>query len=96
MARHSKSAAALAWIDKIHRWTGAVIGLLLAVLGITGTFLLYEDAWLRATVPHAAEPFDADQTFATAERLLSSATARPNIYTGTAFGGRARRGVRVV
>jgi len=39
----------------IHRWTGGLIGLLLAVLGLTGTLLLHEDAFLRATVPHAAD-----------------------------------------
>lgn len=43
------------WLDRIHRWTGAFIGLWLAVLGLSGTLLLYEDAWLRATVPHADE-----------------------------------------
>ena len=43
------------WVALIHRWTGAFIGLLLAVLGLSGTLLLYKDAWLRTTVPHAAE-----------------------------------------
>ena len=49
-------ALIMLWIDRIHRWTGAFIGLLLAAMGLSGTLLLYEDAWLRATVPHAAEP----------------------------------------
>lgn len=42
-------------VRQIHRWTGGLIGLLLALLGLTGTLLLHEDAFLRATVPHAAD-----------------------------------------
>lgn len=38
-----------------HRWTGGLIGLLLFVLGLTGTVLVFKDDWLRAVVPHAAE-----------------------------------------
>ncbi len=41
------------WIDPIHRWTGAIIGVLLAAMGLSGTLLIHEDAWVRATVPHA-------------------------------------------
>jgi uncharacterized iron-regulated membrane protein len=66
------------WIDRIHRWTGGCIGLLLAVMGLTGTLLLYEDAWLRATVPHAAESLASERISAAAERLLSDAASRPN------------------
>jgi uncharacterized iron-regulated membrane protein len=69
------------WIRRIHRWTGGIIGLLLAALGLTGTLLLYEDAWLRATVPHAAEPLVAD-TAAAAARLLADESSRP---TGILF-----------
>lgn len=42
-------------LDLIHRWTGGMIGLLLAVLGLSGTLLLHKDAYLRATLPHAAD-----------------------------------------
>lgn len=38
-----------------HRWTGGLIGLLLFVLGLTGTVLVFKDDWLRAVVPHATE-----------------------------------------
>jgi len=61
----------LIWVDRIHRWTGAFVGLLLAALGLSGTLLLYEDAWLRATVPHANEPLVAEVATAGAERLLA-------------------------
>ena len=66
------------WVALIHRWTGAFIGLLLAALGLSGTLLLFKDAWLRATVPHAAEARVSD-TAATAaiERLMADPSSRP-------------------
>jgi uncharacterized iron-regulated membrane protein len=64
----------LLWIDRIHRWTGAFVGLLLAALGLSGTLLLYKDAWLRATVPHAEEALVTDMVTAGAERLLTDDT----------------------
>jgi len=30
----------------LHRWTGGLIGLLLAVLGLSGTILVWEDSWI--------------------------------------------------
>ncbi len=62
------------WLDRIHRWTGAFVGLVLAALGLSGTLLLYEDAWLRSTVPHADEPLVAEVATATAKRLLTDDT----------------------
>ncbi len=64
----------MSWIDRIHRWTGAFVGLLLAALGLSGTLLLYEDAWLRATVPHAKQAPVKDVVNAGAERLLADNT----------------------
>jgi uncharacterized iron-regulated membrane protein len=62
----------------IHRWTGGLIGLLLAVLGLTGTLLLHEDAFLRATVPHAADAQVQDTaTLATAATRIFAAKDRP-------------------
>ena len=71
------------WVGLIHRWTGACLGLLLAVLGLSGTLLLFKDAWLRTTVPHAAEARVSDaQAIAAVERLMADATSRP---TGILF-----------
>lgn len=71
------------WVALIHRWTGAFIGLLLAALGLSGTLLLYKDAWLRATVPHAAEaPVARDATTAAVARIMDDRSARP---TGVIF-----------
>lgn len=40
----------------LHRWTGAVFGLLLAMLGISGTLLIWKYQWLRWTVEGASTP----------------------------------------
>ena len=37
----------------VHAWAGAILSLLLLVLGLTGTLLVFEDDWLRLTVPEA-------------------------------------------
>lgn len=34
------------WLDLIHRWTGGFVGLVLAILGLTGAILVYRDDWI--------------------------------------------------
>ena len=41
-------------ISALHRWTGGLIGLLLALIGLTGTILLWEGAWV--SLPGAHDP----------------------------------------
>lgn len=41
-------------VSTIHRWAGGFIGLLLAVIGLTGAILVWEGAWV--TLPGAADP----------------------------------------
>lgn len=38
-----------------HRWAGGVVGLVLAILGLSGAMLVHKDDWLRITTPHAAD-----------------------------------------
>jgi uncharacterized iron-regulated membrane protein len=38
----------------LHRWTGGFIGLLLAILGLTGAILVWESDWI--SLPHASDP----------------------------------------
>ena len=62
----------------IHRWAGGLIGLLLAVMGLTGALLLHEDAFLRATVPHATDAQRQDTaTLAAAATKIFAAQDRP-------------------
>jgi len=69
------------WIDSIHRWTGAIMGVLLAAMGLSGTLLIHEDAWLRATVPHASDSRAPDATTygPALERLMTGPTRPTNI-----------------
>jgi uncharacterized iron-regulated membrane protein len=39
-------------ISAIHRWTGGFIGLLLALIGLTGTILLWEGEWVSLPGSH--------------------------------------------
>lgn len=66
-------------LDFIHRWTGGLLGLLLAVLGLTGTLMVHKDVWLRATLPHAADRQITDQAAiaAAVERMLADPLDRP-------------------
>jgi uncharacterized iron-regulated membrane protein len=38
----------------LHRWSGGLIGLLLAILGLSGTILIWEHSWI--SVPGARDP----------------------------------------
>ncbi len=44
----------------IHRWGGAVIGVFLMLIGLTGAVLLHRDAWISLSLPDArsAAPLD--------------------------------------
>jgi uncharacterized iron-regulated membrane protein len=60
----------------LHRWSGGFIGLLLAVLGLTGTILLWEDAWV--SLPGANDPvIERIETMAAiAERAAAQGATR--------------------
>lgn len=60
----------------LHRWSGGLIGLLLAILGLTGTILLWEDTWI--SLPGAHDPvIERVETFgAVAERAAAQGATR--------------------
>lgn len=39
-------------LSAVHRWTGGFIGLLLAILGLTGAILVWKDDWIALTGAH--------------------------------------------
>lgn len=45
-------------LSAIHRWAGGLIGLLLALLGLTGAILVWEGSWV--TLPGASDPVVED------------------------------------
>jgi len=42
----------------LHRWTGGIVGLLLAMIGLSGTILLWEESWIG--LAGADDPLHAD------------------------------------
>src|SRR5262245_48882414 len=80
-ARNRQPGIFTRWIDPTHRWTGAILGVFLAAMGLSGTLLIHEDAWLRATVPHASDARMTDATAYSAaiERLMAEPTRPANI-----------------
>jgi uncharacterized iron-regulated membrane protein len=48
----------MALLALLHRWTGGIVGLLLAVIGLSGTVLVWEEAWIG--LPGADAPLRGD------------------------------------
>lgn len=42
----------------LHRWTGGIVGLMLAVIGLSGTALVWEESWIG--LPGAHDPLGID------------------------------------
>lgn len=59
------------FVDLLHRWTGGLLGLLLAMLGLTGAILVHKDAWVL--LPHArdAQVQDLGVVVGAVERLMA-------------------------
>lgn len=73
-------------LDTLHRWTGGLIGLVLAVMGLTGTILLYEHLWIG--LPGTGDPLRGDlpTVAATTEKLMAMPGAQGIIYADERFG----------
>ena len=79
----------LRWLDLLHRWVGGLIGLVLALMGLTGTILLHKNAWIM--LPHAgdAQQTDAAAIAAATDRLYAAHSAegpRSIIFASHDFG----------
>lgn len=59
-------------LSAIHRWAGAFLGLLLAMLGLSGAILVWEGAWV--SLPGAADPVieNVDSIVSITERAAAS------------------------
>ena len=74
-------------LDLIHRWTGGILGLVLAVMGLTGAILVHKESWLL--LPHAGDARIADPAVigAVTEKLLAAEPrAQSIIYANDRFG----------
>jgi len=74
-------------IDLAHRWLGGLIGLLLAVLAVSGTVLAYKDVWVM--LPHAGDAQAQDTaTLVAAAETIMAAPDRPRsiVFASKTFG----------
>ncbi len=62
------------WIDLLHRWTGGIVGLVLAVLGLSGAILVFKHQWL-GWLPGAGDA--QRQDVATLAAQMNAALAVP-------------------
>ncbi|MEG3123827.1 PepSY-associated TM helix domain-containing protein [Sphingomonas sp. GB1N7] len=60
------------WLDLIHRWTGGVIGLVLAILGLTGAILVHRDDWIGVRHSSDALVTDPAAIAAATQRMLGN------------------------
>ena len=58
-------------LDTLHRWIGGLIGLVLALLGLSGAILVHKEEWIG--LPHAGDPLRSDLSVVTAttEKLMA-------------------------
>lgn len=73
-------------LDTLHRWTGGLLGLVLALLGLSGTILLYDYLWIGQ--PGTGDPLRGDlaTVAATTEKLMAMPGAQGIIYADERFG----------
>ena len=69
----------------LHRWSGGLIGLLLAVLGLSGTILIWRHSWI--SIPGARDPWheNVQQMAQIAEREAAAGATRIT-FAGDDFG----------
>lgn len=60
-----------------HRWTGGLIGLLLAMLGLSGAILVHKDEWVA--LPHASDAQIQDTAHLAdlTQRIMEDPATRP-------------------
>lgn len=74
-------------LDLIHRWTGGILGLVLAIMGLTGAILVHKESWLL--LPHAGDARISDPAAigAATEKLFAAEPKLQSIiYAGDRFG----------
>jgi uncharacterized iron-regulated membrane protein len=80
-------------LSLVHRWLGGLVGLGLAMIGLTGTLLLWKPYWVAvAQTQRAATAPEIRAITATAERLGASYLVLPSDEFGVAEAGLANEG----
>jgi uncharacterized iron-regulated membrane protein len=75
-------------LSLIHRWTGGLIGLLLAIIGLTGAILANKDAWIGVTGAGDIRPATVGHTATLIERIMAASEKEPRsiVLPGDSFG----------
>lgn len=75
-------------IDLLHRWLGGTIGLLLAVLGVSGALLVHKDAWVGVPGARDAQVQDTAALADAVERMMADPEGRPRsiVFASRSFG----------
>lgn len=75
-------------IDLLHRWLGGTIGLLLAVLGVSGAILAHKDAWIGVSGVRDAQAQETAALVAAVETMMADPQARPRsiVFASKSFG----------
>ncbi|MCG6120374.1 MAG: PepSY domain-containing protein [Blastomonas sp.] len=75
-------------LDWLHRWTGGLIGLVLVVLGFSGTVLLHRDAWIMLPHAHEAQVADNAAVARALEQVMADPASRPTgvLFASQSFG----------
>ncbi|NWK95893.1 peptidase [Sphingobium lactosutens] len=68
-------------IDTLHRWTGGIIGLLLAILGLTGALLVHKDAWVLLPHVHDAQVQDTARLALITQKVMGDPAVQPQSLT---------------
>lgn len=75
-------------IDFLHRWIGGTVGLLLALLGLSGVALVHRYSWIM--LPHAGDtgPQSAERVAVLAQAVMTHGASRPRsiLFAGEEFG----------
>lgn len=74
-------------IDLLHRWGGGLVGLILAVLGLTGAILVHKEDWIA--LPHVGDARLSDPALLgqlTAQLLENATPGDSLIYASDRFG----------
>ena len=78
-------------IRLVHAWAGAVVSLMLVVLGLSGALLVWKDDYLRATIPEARamaalDPASLGEVAARAEAGVSGSPPRSIVFASDTLG----------
>jgi uncharacterized iron-regulated membrane protein len=75
-------------LDTVHRWTGGLIGVLLALLGLSGALLSQKKLWVAAPGVNEYRPYTDAELGVLISRLTETGAARPSyvLLAGPEFG----------